>query len=328
MPTLIELAGLVGGQVQGDTTQQIDSVATLAEAKAGQISFYADTKYAVDLAVTRASAIIVGKGLADSVNTNRLLVDDPHLALALIIEVLQVDGAATTGIHPTAVIDSSVKIGEGVSIGAFSVVEPHVVIDTGAQIGAHCSLGRETNIGADTRIDANVTIYPRSRLGKACHVLSGTVIGSDGFGFVPDNEGNSAYGGWKKIPQIGRAVIGDQVHIGANTVIDRGSIGDTIIADGVIMDNLIQVAHNVKIGRNTALAGCVAIAGSTQIGANCRIAGRVAIVGHISICDEVTINADSLVTRSIDEAGTYSSGLPAQAVGKWRRIVAKLRRLA
>jgi UDP-3-O-[3-hydroxymyristoyl] glucosamine N-acyltransferase len=201
------------------------------------------------------------------------------------------------------VIEQGVRLGERVSIGA------------GSFVGSGCDLG------VGTRLWSNVTLYPDVRLGKRVRVNAGAVIGAPGFGFAEDG------GRWVRIPQVGRVLIGDDVDVGANTTIDRGAIGDTVIENGVILDNLIQIAHNVHIGENTAIAGCTAIAGSVRIGRRCRIAGGVGITGHLSIADDVVVTAMSLVIKSITRPGVYSSGLPLQPNRQWRRSMVRLQQL-
>ncbi len=318
--TLAELASCVGGEAVGDLNAKVCSVDTLQNASSDSLSFYTGPPYQQDLNTTRAGIVILAESARGLFGGNAIVVSDPHLAYAraatLIFPLLKPHPgiADIVSISDDASISADAKIGPGVVIQAGSHIAAGVVI------GAQCVVGKNVTIGAGSRLDARVTIYDDVQIGEACHLLAGAVIGSDGFGFARDT------GQWLKVPQLGRVVLGNQVHIGANTTIDRGSIGDTILGNGVIVDNLVQIAHNVQIGERTAIAGCAAIAGSTTIGTDCLIAGRAAIVGHLKIGDGVQVNANTLVTKSISEPGIYSSSWPAQPVKKWQKMLARLRR--
>ncbi len=224
-------------------------------------------------------------------------------------------------IDSKAIIADSVKLGSAASIAAGVVVEDHVEIAQGVSIGANVFIGNGASIGKHTNIDANVTIYSNTRIGESCRIHSGTVIGSPGFGIVPD--GNQ----WLRFPQLGRVIIGDNVDIGANCCIDRGALDHTVIASGFKLDNLIQIAHNVYIGENTVIAACTGIAGSAGIGKNCRIGGRASIQGHITITDNVVITTCTFVNKSISKAGVYSASLSAQENATWLKNHARLHRL-
>lgn len=299
----------------------------LSVADSDKISLYSDKKYAADLANTRAGAVITTASLAENYSGNKLIVANPLLALARILTAFGAENSrhqASAEISDDAVIASSVKLGKNITIGANAVIGSNAALGDHVRIGAGAVIGENAHIGAFSRVDANVTIYDGCQLGRRCHVSAGTVIGSDGFGFAENLDGQEPE--WVAIPQIASVIIGDDVSIGSNTSIDRGSLEDTLIADGVIIDNLVQIAHNVSIGRHTAIAGCAGIAGSARIGNNCKIGGRASILGHIDICDDVVVFADSYVTKSITMPGIYSAVLPAMPIRQWHKLVARLRR--
>ncbi len=311
--TLGELARCLGADLQGDADCEISALATLQEAQLGQLSFLANPVYRKYLATTRASAVILHPDMAPDYDGNKLLLDNPYLAYARLTPLFDRQPQIPKGVHPTAVIDETVSIHATAAIGPRVVIEAGADIGAGVQIGPGCFIGADSVIGRDSRLNANVSVYHGVSVGENAIIHSGVVIGSDGFGFAP------GAGGWTKIHQLGGVVIGDNVELGAGTTIDRGALGDTRLADGVKIDNQVQVAHNVQIGTNTAIAACSAIAGSTVIGANCTIAGAVGIVGHLTIVDGVHVSAMTLVTKSITQAGSYSSGTPMMATKEWRR---------
>ena len=253
---------------------------------------------------------------ADDFAGNRLLLDNPYLGYARLTALFDRVPVAPAGIHPSAVVAPSATVAPSAAIGANAVVEANAEVGAGTQVGAGCYIGRDTIVGADTRLYAGVCLYHGVSLGKDCIVHSGAVIGADGFGIVP---GGPETPGWVKIHQLGGVDIGDDVEIGANTTIDRGALDNTVIEAGVRLDNQVHIAHNVRIGRNTAIAGCVGIAGSTTVGANCTIAGAAGIIGHLQIADNVHITAMTLVTKSIKKPGSYSSGTPLAATREWRK---------
>lgn len=318
--TLAELAGCVGGIVEGDKTCVIDNVASLASANRYQISFYTDGRHNHALADTRAGAVILSAQHVDLSPTNNIIVENPQLAFAQIAEKLN-PLEKLSGIHKDASVDPDANIDSSAYIGAQSVVAAGVEIKAGVMIGASCTIGKDCVISEDSRLHANVTLSNMTVIGQNVLIHSGAVIGSDGFGFANDQ------GRWLKIPQLGKVVIGDDVEIGANTTIDRGALDDTVIGNGVKLDNQIQIAHNVRIGDHTAIAGCVGIAGSTVIGRYCTIAGGVGITGQLEIVDNVHITATSLVTQSISQSGAYSSGTPLQENTKWQRNFVRFRQL-
>lgn len=318
---LSEIAAQLGGRVLGDAQVRISQVATLEAAQPDQISFLTNSKYRAQLPATRAGAVILALADADSTGLPRIVTDNPYAYFARVSALLNPLPEVLPGIHPSAVIGAGAKIDPSASIAATAV------IGEGAKIGAHSAVGEGCCIGANVVIGRNVRLHPRVVVYHDCVIgddliaHSGVVIGADGFGIAMDQDR------WIKIPQIGRVVIGNEVEIGANTTIDRGTLGDTIIEDGVKLDNLIQVAHNVRIGAHTAIAGCAGIAGSATIGRYCRIGGSAGIVGHLKIADYVEIAAFTMVTKSIHEAGSYSGYYPFSDTRDWRKSAAHLRHL-
>lgn len=319
--TLAEIAKEIGATVNGDENCQVSSLATLLNAKSGQIAFLANKKYRQQLTDTKASAVIITKDCLADAPTNALVMDNPYLGYALTAQLLDTTPKPANLVHPSAVIHSSVQLGENVTIGANSVIEEGVVLGDNVSIGAGCFIGQNAKIASHTALWANVSIYHEVEIGTHCLVQANTVIGSDGFGYAPTG------GKWLKIPQLGTVIIGDHVEIGASTTIDRGALDNTIIEDHVILDNQIQIAHNVSIGSGTAIAACSVIAGSTTIGKNCTIAGLVGINGHIEIADHCMFTAMTMVTKSISQAGVYSSGMPAVQNKEWHKMNARVRKL-
>ena len=319
--TLERLASHLGCELDGEPSCLISSVATLEKASDGELSFLASSKYRTSLACTAASAVIVAERDRAACPVNTLIAKDPYLAYARAVQLLYPDVRHASGVHPTAQVDQAAQIDPTAWVDAHCVIGAGVVVAAHAQIGAGCVLDRDITIGRGSRLAANVTIYGCAVLGERCIVQSGAVIGSDGFGYANDQ------GQWLKIPQIGGVWLGDDVEVGANTTIDRGALSDTIIEDGVKLDNQIQIAHNVHIGKHTAIAGCSGIAGSTHIGAHCAIGGHVGIVGHLTIADGVQISAKTFVSQSIDAPGFYSSGTPVEPNAHWRRNFVRMKQL-
>ena len=317
---LAELVERFGGEVLGNPQLRISQVATLQSAGSLHISFLAHRKYRKQLAATGAGAVILSEADRELTELPRIVCDNPYLYFAKVSALFNPVHALAPGVHKTSVVERGVRIPATASIGAGAYVGRGVKLGRSVVIGPGCHIGDHVEIGADSRLHARVTIYPDCSLGQRALVHSGAVIGADGFGIALDE------GRWRKIPQIGRVVIGDDVEIGANTCIDRGALDDTVIEDGVKLDNLIQVGHNVHIGAHTAIAGCTGIAGSTRIGKRCMIGGAASIVGHLDIADGVVILAGAVVTKSIMQAGTYG-GHPAQDNRSWTHNVARLRHL-
>ena len=319
--SLGELAERFGCVVQGDPNTRVTRVATLQDADVHSVAFVANPKYVPLLAETRAGAVIVSAENAAKCRTSALIARNPYAVYARIAHVLHPPAVAEPGIRPSAVVDPSAQIAASASIGHGAVIEADVRIGPNVVVGPHCVVMRGATIGAGTRLIARVTICARVSVGERCILHPGAVVGSDGFGMAPDD------GVWVKIPQLGTVRIGNDVEIGANTTIDRGTLQDTVIEDGVKLDNLIQVAHNVRIGAHTAIAALVGIAGSTTIGKHCVIAGKVGIADQIEICDGVTILAMTTVGGSIRKPGTYASAIGMEEVGSFRRNAARFRQL-
>jgi len=317
-----DLAERFGGEVVGgDTSLVIKRIASLRSAQTGDITFFSHGRYRDELAGTRASAVIVGADARDVTPLPRIVCSDPYLFFAKVARLYHDEEPARPGVHPSAVVLPGVRLAPDVSIGPLCVIEEDAAIGTGTRIGAGCILGRKVKIGDGTQLHAGVTVYGGCEIGERATLHSGVVVGADGFGYAP------AAGEWLKIPQMGSVRIGADVEIGANTTIDRGALDDTVIEDGVKLDNQIQIGHNVRIGAHTAIAGCVGIAGSTRVGSHCMIGGAAMIGGHLNIADRVVVAGGTVVTKSIDSAGTYVSVIPATPAREWRRTVAMLRNL-
>lgn len=319
--TLKELCLLLDGDIQGDETLIINSVATLENAKAGQISFLANSKYRSQLEATQASAVLLSAKDAQDYQGTALIVKDPYVGFARVAQYLDTTPKAAVGIHPSAQIDPSAHLGEGVAIGANAVIGANVILGENVQIGAGVVLGQDVVVGSKTRLWANVTVYHDVHLGQDCIIHSGAVLGSDGFGYANER------GQWIKIPQTGGVRIGDRVEIGANSTVDRGALGHTEIHDGVIIDNQVQIAHNDIIGENTAIAGSTTVAGSVTIGKYCIIGGSCAIAGHLSIADGVHVSGATNITTNMREPGLYSSATVAMDNKLWRKNTVRFRQL-
>jgi UDP-3-O-[3-hydroxymyristoyl] glucosamine N-acyltransferase len=316
-----ELAVRFGLSLRGDPDVRVERVGTLAGAGPGAITFLANRSYAAQLDQARASAVILAREYAERCPTAALIAADPYAAYARVAALLHPAPRRTPGIDARAVVDEEATIAETASVGACAVVARRATVGEGAYIGPGCVIGEGASVGAHSELVANVTVGREVRIGARAVIHPGAVIGADGFGFAREPEG------WLKVPQVGSVRIGDDVEIGACTTIDRGAIDDTIIEDGVKLDNNIQVAHNVQIGAHTIIAACVGISGSTVIGKRCMIAGAVGFVGHLRIADDVVITGQTMVNRSINEAGTYSSALPMDEARRWRRNAARFRQL-
>ena len=317
---LDEIVAHLGGALEGDGSIVVSQVATLASAKTGQIAFLANPKYRQQLQSTSASAVIVPPKFASDTTLPRIVHPNSYAYYARVVQLLNPAEARPRGVHPSAVVHSvvppSVSVGENVVLGKDVALGENVTLYPG------CVVGDGVSIGDDSVLYPNVVVYRACKIGKRAIVQAGAVIGSDGFGFA--KEGDS----WVKIPQIGRVVIGDDVEIGANTSIDRGALDDTIIGDGVKLDNQIQIAHNVVIGQHTAMAGCVGVAGSTRIGQRCTIGGAGMIVGHLDLADDVHVSAGTMVTKSLRQPGQYTSIFPLESHAEWLQNAAQIKRLA
>ncbi|MBN1239711.1 MAG: UDP-3-O-(3-hydroxymyristoyl)glucosamine N-acyltransferase, partial [Gammaproteobacteria bacterium] len=283
-------------------------------------------QYRRRLADVRAGAVILEERFRADSPVPCLVAPNPYATYARIAAYLHPPPAARPGIHPSAVVADDARIAPTAEIAAQAVVGSGSVIGDAAVVGPGSVVGEAVEIGAGTRLVARVVVLDRVRIGRRCILHPGAVIGADGFGFAPDF-GGAEDGGWVKIPQLGTVVIGDDVDIGANTAIDRGAIEDTVIEDGVKLDNFVQIGHNVRVGAHTAMAGMTGVAGSAKIGKRCMIAGGVSILGHIEICDDAVLMFRSNVMRSIPEPGAWSGALPAQEASRWRRAAVRFAQL-
>jgi len=317
-----DLAQRLALQLQGDPDCELDSVGVLQDARPGQLSFLANPKYRRHLATTGASAVIVSEADLPHCPGNALISANPYLSYARAAALLHPPYRPAPGVSTAAVVDPSANVDARAHVAPGCVIEAGARIAAGAIVGPNCVVGRNCHVGEDTRLVASVTLCADSRVGSGCVLHPGVVIGADGFGLAPDGQGH-----WERVPQLGRVVIGDNVDIGANTTVDRGTIGDTVIHDGAKLDNLIQIAHNVEIGEGAAIAGCTGISGSSKVGRHCTLAGGVGLVGHIELADNVHVTGFSMVTRSITEPGVYAGGIPAISHAEWGRNFARIRKL-
>jgi UDP-3-O-[3-hydroxymyristoyl] glucosamine N-acyltransferase len=299
----------------------LSRVAPLDGADPQSLSFFADRRYRDRLAGTHAGAVITAAEQASRAPCSVLVADNPHLAFARAAELLHPRQPPAAGIDASAVVAAGADIDPSASVGPLCVIERAVRVGAAVEIGPGCIIREGSVIGAGSRLVARVTICEGSVIGERALLHPGAVIGREGFGFAKDGER------WIRLPQLGRVRLGNDVEVGANSAVDRGALGDTLIADGVKIDNLIQIGHNVSIGENTAMAACSGISGSTRIGRNCTIAGAVGMAGHLEIGDDVHLTGMAMVTHSLVEPGVYSSGIPAMANMDWRRSVARFRQL-
>jgi UDP-3-O-[3-hydroxymyristoyl] glucosamine N-acyltransferase len=319
--TLGFLAKHLGAELKGDADYCVDSVATLAQAKPHQLTFLSNAKYQSFLASSDAGVVILSPKDSVAWQGHALVVRNPYLAYAKAAALLHPMPVTLPSVHERALVADNASLAVSVTVDAGAVIQAGAVIGEGTFIGANSVIDRGVVIGNHCWIGPNVTILHDCVLGDEVMVESGTVIGSEGFGWAKDGER------WVKVPQLGRVLIGDRVSIGANTCVDRGAIEDTVIEDGVKLDNLIQISHNVILGANTAMAGSSGIAGSTKVGEGCTIAGMVGVAGHLTIADDVHITAMTLVSHSLTEAGVYSGNVPVDVNAQWRKNVARFRQL-
>lgn len=317
---LDELVARLGGTLEGDGSVLVSQVASLSSATSGQIAFLASSKYRRQLSSTRASAVIVPPEFATATELPRIIHKNSYAYYARVVALLNPRRNLPAGVHSSAVLNSKVpvssRIGENVVIGNNVVIGENVTLYPG------CVVGDDVTIGDDSLLYPNCVIYHGCILGRRVLVQAGAIIGGDGFGFAKDGEH------WIKIPQIGRVIIGDDVEIGANTSIDRGALDDTVIGDGVKLDNQIQIAHNVVIGNHSAMAGCVGVAGSTKIGQRCTVGGAGMIIGHLELADDVHVSAGTMVTKSLRKSGQYTSIFPLESHEEWLLNAAQIKRLS
>jgi len=318
------LAGL-NAELIGDPGLQIERLSTLEAAGPQDLSFLSHPKYLAKLAQSAAACVIVAPAARQAAVARGacIVVDDPYHAFALVTQLWKQRHAPRTApqIHPSAFIDPTASLAPGVSVGAFACIGEGAVIGEGARIAEHCVVGRGAQVGAGSRLSARVTLADGCRIGARCIVHPGAVIGADGFGFALHQ------GQWVKIEQLGGVLIGDDVEIGANTCIDRGALQDTVLEDGVKLDNLVQIGHNVRVGKHTAMAGCAGVAGSATIGAHCTVGGGAIVLGHLSLADHVHVSAASVVTRSILKPGNYTGLFPIDDNAVWEKNAATLKQL-
>ena len=321
MISLGELAKTLELEFTGDSQAQITGLAPLGSAGIGQLSFFASKKYLAQLNSTQAQAVILAGEFSEQCPVDCLIANDPYAAFARATQLFDNSPKASAGIHPTAVIAADSEVHATASVGPYVIVEAGAFIGAGASIGASTFVGQGSRIGAGTVIHPHVCIYHDVQVGEHCVVHAQTELGSDGFGFAPSSEG------WVKICQLGGVRIGDRVEIGGGSTIDRGALEHTTIDDGAILDNQVHIAHNCSIGKNTAIAACCAVAGSTKIGANCTFGGMVGVVGHIEICDDSHFTGKTMVTKSVNQPGSYSSGTPIATSKEWRRNAVRFSQL-
>ena len=316
-----ELATEFGCDLVGDPDTFVDRVATLANASPQSIGFLANPAYRTQLLATKAAAVVLAETDAEDCPVAALIATDPYATYARIAGVLHPPEIHAPGIHSSAVVHDSAIVSDSAHISANAVVGEDCSIADGVYVGPGCVLGKRCTVGANSQLVCNVSLVEDVKIGARTIIHPGAVIGSDGFGHARDESC------WIKIPQIGGVLIGNDVEIGANTAVDCGAIDDTVIEDGVRLDNLIQIGHNVRIGAHTAMIGPTAIAGSATIGKRCMISGLVGVVGHVTVCDDVVITPQVLITKDIDEPGVYSATFGAHKDGDWKRMVARFRRL-
>jgi UDP-3-O-[3-hydroxymyristoyl] glucosamine N-acyltransferase len=321
MIALSELVSRFGGEIRGDAAgTSVGAVNTLLRAGPTDIAFYADRRHADDLAATRAGTVILAPRDADAFTGLAWLHDNPHLCFAHVAALLHTP-PLIAGIHATASIAKGANISASAQVGALAIIEAGSEIGPGCVIGAGAYVGRNARIGAGTVLHPRASVMHDCVIGERCVLHPGAVVGSEGFGFARDGAA------WVRVPQLGRVLIGDDVEVGANTTVDRGALDDTVIERGVKLDNLIQIAHNVRIGEHTAMAAMVGVSGSTTIGARCTFGGQAGVAGHLDITDDVHVTGTSLISGDIRQAGVYSSAISAGEAAVWRRNAARLRNL-
>lgn len=318
---LADIAAALGTELRGDGQRRLRRLSSVGSAGPDALCFIASAQYRKQLSGLRAGAVILTAELASECPVDCLVTPNPYLAFARASQLFECLPPVAEGVHPSAVVSPDAVLGDGASVGPNACIGAGARLGDGVIIGPNCVVGEGVQVGCGTRLWANVTLYHGVIIGERCILHSGAVIGADGFGFARGSQG------WEKIAQLGSVIIGNDVEIGANTTIDRGALDDTVIASGVKIDDQVMIAHNCRIGRNTAIAGCVGMAGSTVVGENCTLAGGVGLTGHITLADNVHITSMSMVTRSLNEPGSYSSGTPLSATVEWRRSAARFNQL-
>lgn len=320
--TLASIVEKLGGRVSGDPATIVTQVGSLDHAGPGQIAFFSNPRYKAKLAQTRAGSVVLAPASEMLTTIPRIVADNPYAYFARLSQLFNPDPDFAPGVHPAAVVSGDARIAATARIGAGAVVETGAFIGERTQVDAGCHIGEGAHVGDECHLFPSVVIYSGTRIGSRVRLHSGVVIGADGFGIAEDA------GRWIKIPQIGRVIIGDDVEVGANTTIDRGAIDDTVIGDGVKLDNQIQIGHNCQVGAHTAMAGCVAVAGSAKIGRHCTFGAGAIVLGHLSIADNVHISAATVVSRSIHKPGTYTGMYPFDDNESWAKNTAWARHLS
>jgi UDP-3-O-[3-hydroxymyristoyl] glucosamine N-acyltransferase len=318
---LRDLISKLGGEAVGEVSQPLTGVGSIENADNSRITFLSNPRYRAALAGSSAGAVIVNAKDRDVTDKPRIVTSNAYAYFARVAQLFSPLRVVVGGVHASAIIHAGAIITETAEVAEFTSIGRGAVIGDGVRIGAGCVVGENVTLGAGTVLMPRVTIYAECKIGERVVLHSGVVIGADGFGFAPD------HGQWIKIPQTGRVIVGDDCEIGANTTIDRGAMDDTVIGNGVKIDNQVQVGHNCTIGEHTVISGCVGIAGSTHIGKHVMIGGAASIIGHLSICDDAIISATTFVTKSITEPGTYTSGIPHMAHRDWLKNMVHIRNL-
>ncbi|WP_293264435.1 UDP-3-O-(3-hydroxymyristoyl)glucosamine N-acyltransferase [Neptunomonas sp.] len=320
--SLAEIASLVEGRLVGNTKQTIDALNTLKDAVPGQLSFLANSKYIASLSSTKATAVLVAEAYSEKVPCSAIIVEDPYLAFAKLSQLFDWREKVVPGVSESAFISASACVHKEACVSHGAVVGSETVIEAGVYIAPNVVVGNRCKIAEGTRVEAGVILYDDVHIGQRCIIHSGAVLGADGFGFAPSK------GAWVKIYQLGGVRIGQDVEIGAGTTIDRGALGHTYIENGVKLDNQVQIAHNVIIGEQSAIAGCTAVAGSTRIGRHCTIAGLSGIVGHLTLADNTHVTAMSLISKSVLQPGqVLSSGTGQESHRTWKKNVIRFKKL-
>lgn len=323
--TLGTLVQDLGGELHGDAALTVAAIEPLETASPRAIAFLAHPKFRTQLTTTQAQCVIVGPALLDEAKARgaAILTPDPYLYFARLTQwwAARVRPKAPAGAHPSAVVDPSATVAPSARIGPLAVIEAGAWVGEGAEIGPHCTIGARARVGAHSRLAAHVSLGFDCVVGERCLLHSGVVVGADGFGFAPHQ------GSWVKIEQLGAVRIGDDVELGANTCVDRGALGDTVIERGVKLDNLVQIGHNVHIGEHSAMAGCVGVAGSARIGKHCTVGGAGMILGHLTLADHVHVSSGTLISRSVLKPGLYSGAFPFDENASWEKNAATLRQL-
>jgi len=321
--TLEHLASKYGCKIQGDPSIVVTNVATLSNASIDSLTFFANSKYKSELQETSAAAVLLTENDLKFCSTASLVTTDPYLLFARIASDFDISKQFQAGIHPSAVIDPTCNIATTCGIGAGAILSANVELGEHVFIGANSVIEKDTKIGESSWVSSGVIVHEATEMGLRAIIHPGVVIGADGFGFSETKDS-----AWVKIPQMGRVVIGDDVEVGANTTIDRGTLSETVIGNGVKLDNLIQIGHNVIIGEHTAIVAQTGISGSTEIGKRCKIGGQVGMVGHLKIADDTTITARTTVTKDIKDSGIYSGNLFShQKASEWQKNAASFRKL-